>query len=91
MITKFNHVIEDLGSFYFFASMNFEDIYLKFSLYPWSLFNPQAQKLEANNIQNKIIISNSYTVPTVCQHFTLTQFFVFITPFVDENFKALKG
>ena len=77
MSTKFNHIIEDPGSFYLFASLNSEEICFKFSLHPWSMFNPQAQSKmvpavsskrypEKNN--NKQQLHSAYCMPAFYIH-----------------------
>lgn len=75
MSTKFNHTTEDPGSFYLFASMNSEEIYFKFSLHPWSMFNPAQSKMvpavsskqypEKNNKQQ---LYNAYYTPAFYIH-----------------------
>lgn len=76
MSTKFNHIIEDPGSFDLFASMNSEEIYFKFFLHPWSVFNQAQSKMvpavsskqypEKNN--NKQQLYSAYYTPAFYIH-----------------------
>lgn len=73
LIAEFSHVTEDPDSYYLSTSTNFKETYFKFSLHPWSLFNPKMvpvvlskQHPEQNN--NKQHLYSAGYVPVFSIH-----------------------